>query len=72
MKTKVIQKGVLLDGTGKPPIKDSVVIIEGNKITKIGEKGSGDFAEWGGCRIYRRWGEDRNAGDDRQSCAYLY
>ncbi len=39
MKTKLIQKGVLLDGTGTPPIKDSVVIIEGNKITKIGKKG---------------------------------
>ena len=39
METKVIQRAMLLDGRGKPPMKDSVIIVEGNKITKIGKKG---------------------------------
>jgi imidazolonepropionase-like amidohydrolase len=47
MKTKVIQGGMLLDGTGKPPIKDGVVIIEGNKITKVGKKGKVDLPQGG-------------------------
>jgi imidazolonepropionase-like amidohydrolase len=38
---------MLLDGTGKPPIKDGVVIIEGNKITKVGKKGKVDLPQGG-------------------------
>lgn len=39
MQKKVIQGELLLDGTGKPPMKDAVVVIEGNKITRIAKKG---------------------------------
>ncbi|QPM67438.1 metal-dependent hydrolase family protein [Atribacter laminatus] len=45
MQKKVIQGGVLLDGTGNPPVKDAVVVIEGNKITKIGKKGEVKLAQ---------------------------
>src|SRR3972149_1050209 len=37
MSTKVIKGGTLIDGTGKPPVKDAVVIIEDKKITSIGK-----------------------------------
>lgn len=47
MQTKVIQGGMLLDGTGRQPIKDSIVIIEGNKITKVGKKGEVDLPQGG-------------------------
>jgi imidazolonepropionase-like amidohydrolase len=36
---KVIQGGTLIDGTGKPPVKDSVVVVEGSKITDVSRKG---------------------------------
>ena len=32
----VLTGATLIDGTGNPPIKDSVIIIEGNKIKKVG------------------------------------
>ena len=47
MQTKVIQGGMLLDGTGKPPIKDGIVIIKGNKIAKVGKKGEVDLPKGG-------------------------
>jgi imidazolonepropionase-like amidohydrolase len=34
----VIKGGTLVDGTGREPIEDAVVIIEGSKIGEIGEK----------------------------------
>ena len=36
---KVIVGGTLIDGTGRPPVKDAVVVIEGNKIKTVGQKG---------------------------------
>jgi imidazolonepropionase-like amidohydrolase len=39
MDTKVIKGGRLIDGTGKPPIEKSVVIVEGSKISAIGKEG---------------------------------
>ncbi len=35
MKTKVIKGGILIDGTGKPPVEDAVVVIEDEKITSV-------------------------------------
>ncbi len=35
----VIQGGTLIDGTGATPLQDAVIVIEGNKITSVGEKG---------------------------------
>ena len=29
--------GMLIDGTGKPPVEDSVVVIEGKKIVQIAD-----------------------------------
>ena len=37
--TVVIEGGTLIDGNGGAPVKDSVVVIEGNKITKVSSKG---------------------------------
>jgi imidazolonepropionase-like amidohydrolase len=37
MNTKVIIGGILIDGKGKPPIKDAVVIIEDKKIKSVGK-----------------------------------
>ena len=39
MDAKVIKGGRLIDGTGKPPIEKSVVIVEGSKISSIGKEG---------------------------------
>jgi len=36
MKMKVFQGGTLIDGTGKPPIYDSLVVVEGTKIKFAG------------------------------------
>ncbi len=35
----VIEGGTLIDGNGGAPVRDSVVVIEGNKITHISRKG---------------------------------
>lgn len=35
----VIEGGTLIDGTGKAPLRDAVIVIEGNKIAAVGEKG---------------------------------
>jgi adenine deaminase len=35
----VIEGGTLIDGNGGAPVRDSVVIIEGNKITQVSRKG---------------------------------
>lgn len=34
----VIKGGTLIDGTGKPPIEDAVIVIEGNRIKSVGTK----------------------------------
>jgi len=36
----VIEGGMLIDGTGRTPISDSVVVIEGDRITAVGRRGS--------------------------------
>src|SRR5579885_2321877 len=35
----VIQGGTLIDGTGKSPIRDSVIVIEGGRIKEVGSRG---------------------------------
>jgi imidazolonepropionase-like amidohydrolase len=38
-KLVVIEGGTLIDGTGDKPIEDSVVVIEGERISAVGEEG---------------------------------
>ena len=38
-KTLVIQGGTLIDGTGKPPLENSVVVIEGSRFKSVGVNG---------------------------------
>lgn len=40
----VIRGGAIIDGTGKDPIEDSEIVIEGNQITKIERHGSSELA----------------------------
>jgi hypothetical protein len=35
----VVQGGTLIDGTGRTPVKDAVIVIEGNRIKEVGAKG---------------------------------
>jgi imidazolonepropionase-like amidohydrolase len=35
---KVITGATLFDGTGRPPVKDAVVVIEGSRITQVGPR----------------------------------
>ena len=35
----VIQGGTLIDGTGRPPVEDSVIVIEGNRFKAVGKRG---------------------------------
>ena len=37
--------GTLIDGTGKQPIQDSVVVIEGNTFKSVGEKGKVSYPQ---------------------------
>jgi imidazolonepropionase-like amidohydrolase len=39
METKVITGGTLIDGTGKPPVKKALLVIEGKKIAFVGQEG---------------------------------
>lgn len=39
----VIEGGTLIDGNGGAPVPDSVIIIQGNKITNVARKGQGSY-----------------------------
>jgi hypothetical protein len=39
----VIEGGTLIDGNGGPPIADAVVVIEDNRITRVGRLGQGRY-----------------------------
>ena len=39
----VIEGGTLIDGNGGPPVQDSVVVIQGNKITSVSRKGQATY-----------------------------
>lgn len=36
---RVIVGGTLIDGTGRPPVKDSVVVLKGDRILAVGKRG---------------------------------
>src|SRR5579862_2866132 len=38
--TLVLEGGTVIDGTGKEPITNAVVVVEGNRIKSVGTKGS--------------------------------
>src|SRR5262245_19572690 len=35
----VIEGGTLIDGTGRPPVEDAVIVIEGNRFKAVGKRG---------------------------------
>ena len=35
----VIQGGTLIDGTGRPPLENAVIVIEGERIKAVGRRG---------------------------------
>src|SRR5580700_9402157 len=37
--TLVVQGGTLIDGTGRPPIENSIIVIEGGRFKEIGRRG---------------------------------
>jgi amidohydrolase family protein len=39
----VIEGGTLIDGNGGAPVRDSVVVIQGNKITNVSRKGQASY-----------------------------
>ncbi len=39
----VIEGGTLIDGNGGAPLQNSVIVIEGNKITSVSRKGQGSY-----------------------------
>ena len=41
----VIEGGTLIDGNGGRPLQDAVVVVEGNRITAVGEAGALDYPE---------------------------
>ena len=36
--TKIIKCGNLIDGTGQPPIKDAIIVVNGSIITAVGKQ----------------------------------
>ena len=38
-RTLVLDGGTLIDGTGRPPLANAVVVVEGTRITAVGTKG---------------------------------
>jgi imidazolonepropionase-like amidohydrolase len=41
----VLEGGTLIDGTGKAPVNDAVVVIEGNRIKAVGVKGKVSYPQ---------------------------
>jgi imidazolonepropionase-like amidohydrolase len=41
----VLEGGTLIDGTGKAPVNDAVVVIEGNRIKTVGVKGKVSYPQ---------------------------
>lgn len=42
-RVKVIEGGTLIDGTGRGPVSNAVIIIDGNKISTISQAGSAQY-----------------------------
>lgn len=51
MEIKVIKSGILIDGTGKPPVDDAIVIIKDSKIEAVGKKGQIDIPQGDNVKI---------------------
>ena len=51
----VIEGGTLIDGNGGAPVRDSVVIVQGNRITAVSRKGQGAYPP--GARIINATGK---------------
>ncbi len=51
----VIEGGTLIDGTGRAPVPDSVVVIEGSRILSVGARGSVSYPA--GARVIRAEGK---------------
>ncbi len=47
---RVLVGGTLIDGTGRPPIKDSVVVVKGDWIIAVGKRGKVEIPE--GSEVY--------------------
>ena len=41
----ILEGATLIDGTGSPPVPESVVVIEGDRIVKVGRKGDFGYPE---------------------------
>ena len=52
--TLVLEGGTVIDGTGRTPITDAVVVIEGARITAVGARGEVSYPQ--GARIIRTEG----------------
>ena len=37
--TKVLKKATLIDGTGREPIENAVIVLDGEKISAVGQEG---------------------------------
>jgi len=44
-KRLVIEGGTLLDGTGREPLKNAIIVVEGTRIKKVGVKSEGGEAK---------------------------
>lgn len=51
METKIFEGGILIDGTGKAPIQDCLVVVEGTKIKSVGKKGEMDIPRGEGVQV---------------------
>ena len=41
----VLEGGTLIDGTGRAPLADAVVVVEGNRITAVGTRGAVSYPD---------------------------
>jgi imidazolonepropionase-like amidohydrolase len=51
----VIEGGTLIDGNGGAPARDSLIVIQGNKIASVGRKGQGNYPA--GARVIKADGK---------------
>jgi hypothetical protein len=60
----VIQGGTLIDATGRPPLEDAVIVIEGNRFKAVGKRG--EVAVPTGKPYHRRERQDDSSGPHRR------
>ncbi len=66
--TLVIQGGTLIDGTGRAPISNSVIVIEGNRLKAVGARG--EVAIPAGAQVYDATGKTILPGFIDGHCHY--